>query len=155
MIDATDAGLLLETVQLLDSSLARAKVPETNPDRIKYLTLIDKLKDTINAPQIDAFTVEETKQLRILLTALLARLGCTITIDITDFIAGANADPNAYKMEVDPTPDGTKVQLKWTGQITQQFTPAELSDIQWHSQNNTRLQQNATTVFRGSNNRNP
>src|SRR6266550_9211374 len=100
MIDSTDATLLLEMVNSLDGGLADAKVPTSNPDRVKNAVLRDKLQDVINAPQVDAFTVEETKQLRVLLAAIMARIGGSVVINIADLLQEANTDPDAYRLEV-------------------------------------------------------
>lgn len=129
MIDSTDAGLLLEMVNDLDRYLFEAKVPSNNPDRVKHAVLRDKLQDTINSPQVDVFTVEETKQLRILIAALMARIGGSVKINIDDFINEANSDPDAYKLEIIPDANGTVVELKWTGNVKKNFTTDEFKRI--------------------------
>jgi hypothetical protein len=129
MIDTTDAGLLLDTVESLDKYLADAKVPSTNPDRVKYAVLKDKLKDVIDSPQPDAFTIEETKQLRILLVALMARIHCTVRIDIKELIEATNSSPDAYKVEINPNADGTQVEIKFTGSANTTFSQSELNKL--------------------------
>lgn len=106
-----DARQIADILRTLDNYSSDAGVSANDPARQRSIELIHKLQEYRS--EVNANLAEETKQFRVLLCLLMACIG-DIELDLTA-VANFGADPTAFKVDINPSADGTKVRLTATG----------------------------------------